>query len=77
MEAAGFTLTPNPASDHILIASAKQPVDMVELYDMKGQKMLRQVPDAGSIDVSTLPSGLYFIRIYSGQDVMVGKVVVE
>jgi hypothetical protein len=77
LEAAGFTLTPNPASDQIQIASVDKTVDIVELFDMRGQKLLSQIPDSGRVDVSTLPSGLYFIRIYSGQDVMVGKVVVE
>jgi hypothetical protein len=74
---AGFTLTPNPASDQIQITSVDKTVDMVELFDMIGQKLLRQVPEAGRVDVSTVPSGLYFIRIYSGQDVVTGKVVVE
>jgi hypothetical protein len=50
---------------------------MVEVYDIRGQKMLQQVTDAGSVDVSSLSSGLYIIKIYSGQDVVVGKVVVE
>ena len=77
MEAAGFTLTPNPASDQIQIASVDKTIDIVELFDIRGQKMLQQVPDAGTVDVSSLSSGLYFIKIYSEQDVIVGKVVVE
>lgn len=72
-----FTMTPNPASDQLKITSVDKNVDMIELFDMRGQKLLNQIPEAGRVDVSTVPSGLYFIRIYSGQDVVVGKVVVE
>jgi hypothetical protein len=50
---------------------------MVEVYDIRGQKMLQQIPDASTVDVSSLSSGLYIIKIYSGQDVIVGQVVVE
>jgi hypothetical protein len=50
---------------------------MVEVYDIRGQKLLQQVPDSSSVDVSSLSAGLYIIKIYSGQDVVVGKVVVE
>jgi hypothetical protein len=73
----GITISPNPTSTLIHISTEKYPVDMVELYDIRGQKMLQQVPDAGTVDVSSLSSGLYIIKIYSGQDVVVGKVVVE
>ena len=50
---------------------------MVELYNVEGQKAIQQVPDINTIDVSMLRAGLNIIKIYSGQGVAVGKVVVE
>ena len=77
LENAGIQLSPNPTSGMIQISTEKYPVDMVEVYDIRGQKMFQQIPDAGTVDASSLSSGLYIIKIYSGQDVVVGKVVVE
>jgi hypothetical protein len=73
----GITISPNPTSTLIHISTEKYPVDKVEVYDIRGQKLLQQVPDSSSVDVSSLSAGLYIIKIYSGQDVVVGKVVVE
>lgn len=71
-----FSISPNPTSGLINISSKKYPVDMVEVYDIRGQKMLQQVPDASIVDVSSLFTGLYIVKIYSGHDVVVRKVVV-
>lgn len=73
----GIIISPNPTTDLIHISTLKYPVDLVEVYDIREQKLLQQVPDARTVDVSSLSSGLYIVKIYSGQDVIVGKVVVE
>ncbi len=73
----GITISPNPATDHIQISSDKYPVSKVELYNVQGQKVVQQVSDINTIDVSMLRAGLYIIKIYSRQGVAVSKVVVE
>lgn len=77
LDTAGITISPNPASDHIQISSDKYQVSMVELYNVQGQIVVQQVSDINTIDISMLRTGLYIIKIYSGQGVAVGKVVVE
>ena len=73
---------PNPATTQITIefqsiAGSKQSI--VEIYSSMGQLVFKsaiQNPKS-SIDVSGFTKGLYLIKVLSGGDVVVSKVVVE
>jgi len=63
-----FTLYPNPASG-VLNITSKQAIEMqnISIYNVLGQ-MVVSVPNAkgvNSVDVSSLPTGNYFIKVVS------------
>jgi hypothetical protein len=63
-----FTLYPNPANDKLnIVKTAEITVSSLSIYNMLGQQLVR-IPNAAhihTIDVATLQSGTYFIRITS------------
>lgn len=60
----GFRLFPNPASDHIYLYPA-DPGNEVRIYNLLGNELLRAKVASrnGTIDISALPKGVYFIQI--------------
>jgi hypothetical protein len=59
-----FTICPNPATSSVQVLS-KLPVDKAEVLDISGNPVL-VFTNKTSLDVSGIPSGKYFLRIYSG-----------
>ncbi|MEA3444802.1 MAG: T9SS type A sorting domain-containing protein [Bacteroidota bacterium] len=75
-----FSLFPNPAKDKLIISSSSEtiPIARIEIYNLSGQ-LLRNTSinkKQGTIDVSDLPPGNYFIRAIGNCDVWVKKIVV-
>ena len=74
-------LTPNPATDQVRVAQYTTDAESLTLYDATGSMWLtqtRQQADWGTLDVSQLPRGVYFVQVRGrGGMVQVGKVVVE
>jgi len=70
-------LLPNPAKSHVSVASSFRILN-VEIYSLTGQSMLHREVDALSttLDISTLPSGTYIVRIHTTQGVSTKKLVV-
>lgn len=74
---AGITIVPNPAKDYIHIINNGNKIDKVTLYNTSGKKILEKTKNINHIDLTNIKSGLYFIKIMRGDDVGVGKVIVE
>lgn len=76
-----FLVFPNPATDIITLRCAPdKEIKRVELMNVQGQILLvRKVirSTAEEIDISQLPEGLYFVKIYTGKDVIFKKLVKE
>jgi len=62
---AGLSVYPNPAVDKITI-NADVKIDEVSVYSITSQLMLSIAPEGNRLDVSTLPKGLYLLKITSG-----------
>ena len=75
-----FSIYPNPATDRLNIAIDTPPGNAeISIIDLVGKTHL-QVPIRGedlSIDISTLPKGVYFVRYTDGRQVGIQKVVIE
>jgi hypothetical protein len=70
-------LFPNPASHLIMIYSPAK--GLLGIFNLCGQQMLKQnitVP-ATTLDISTLPSGVYLVRLVGKEGVEVGKFIKE
>jgi len=72
-----LTLYPNPAFDQLSIDLQASKEDMViRLWDASGSLILQDSfsPNV-NIDISHLPSGLYFCNVYSGKNMWQGRFV--
>ncbi|MBL7813378.1 MAG: carbohydrate-binding protein [Saprospiraceae bacterium] len=57
-----ISIFPNPANDILFINGLLTKSD-VSIHDISGKMLLNQQVSIGQIDISRLPSGLYFIKI--------------
>jgi hypothetical protein len=74
------TVYPNPAKTRITIETAKDPKNLsLVLFNYSGQEIskIRLVESRTDLDISTLPAGIYFYRIYSAGNSQssVGRIV--
>ena len=67
---------PNPAKDEIFIKT-EIPIEKVEIYSLAGALLLSENNFAEKITVSTLPHGIYLLKVYTDKGVAVSKVVKE
>jgi hypothetical protein len=78
--AASISLYPNPATDHISIAFAGGVDHEVTLFNANGQTMIRPaMVTANSVllNVSSMPAGVYFIRIVQDGTTETSKVIIR
>ncbi|MCQ2284163.1 MAG: T9SS type A sorting domain-containing protein [Bacteroidales bacterium] len=71
------TVTPNPTSGLCTIEDAQHTILKVEIFDIYG-KFLFQQPvhsNASILDLSTLPSGLYLLRVYRDDLISTHKII--
>lgn len=68
---------PNPAQTGIRIEAQGYTINKAEMTDINGRFIKILTPDNGiiSADITSLTSGIYFIKIYSGSNVSVQKLI--
>lgn len=68
--ASAFHFLPNPASDYVQIEIPGAAKAVAEIYSPAGQLLLREnsATHQSTIDVSSLPDGIYLLRIVSGEN---------
>lgn len=66
----------NPARDFILFDS-NTAIQNVKIYSLLGHKMLDVNQPISSLDISSLPSGIYFVLIQTDQKIYKEKVIIE
>jgi hypothetical protein len=74
------TIYPNPATNNITIElSGAVKESTVSIFNIEGQQLItRQITKPKTqVDISTLPSGVYFVRLTNNKTVEVGKFVKE
>ncbi|WP_439132605.1 family 16 glycosylhydrolase [Polaribacter sp.] len=71
-----FTVFPNPSSKVIRIKT-NQHVHTIEIYSALGKRVITQKTPTLSIDISTLKSGLYFMKIFTDNKAATKKVMVK
>ncbi|MFD1161870.1 T9SS type A sorting domain-containing protein [Hwangdonia seohaensis] len=71
-----FKLYPNPASDVIHIAS-KIAIDKVELYNVLGKKVLQSSNSSKALNIESLQSGIYILKVYNNDKSASKKIVVK
>ena len=71
-----ISLYPNPTKDYLFIQS-DYPIEKVEIYNQSGICVLRNENVTDNLDVSSLTSGLYLVRIYLRETTVTKKVVIR
>lgn len=67
---------PNPTSDRLYFnITADISLDKVEVYDTIGKRILTSQISNNSVDISQLTSGVYFVKIYSGESQVTKKII--
>ncbi len=67
---------PNPTSD-ILNIKSRESIDMISVYNLLGQEVLSTYPDKreATINISFLPTGMYLVKVKSGNKIATNKIV--
>lgn len=71
-----FRIYPNPSSDIIHIKTDEL-IDRVEVYNTIGQRVSQSFGNTKSIDVSSFTSGVYILKIYSGDRSLSERILVD
>lgn len=70
-----ITIAPNPTSGRMVISSEIE-MDRIEVFSMLGRKII-SIANSNSIDLSSYQSGIYLLRVYTGDSVFIQKVIKE
>ena len=71
-----ISVYPNPAHDIIRVETCHgASVQGIEIYSVTGQKVLSSTET--EINVSALPKGVYFISVYTENQKIVEKIIIE
>ena len=84
-EHSGIRLFPNPASDHVHINSSalSPPIQNIWVFDDLGRVMDSLIPvrevsgKEYNMDVSHWPPGFYFMVVKIGEDVEIGRLIIQ
>ncbi|WP_432412515.1 T9SS type A sorting domain-containing protein [Rasiella sp. SM2506] len=73
-EIGSVRLFPNPAGNEIFI-EANLPLEKVEIYSVSGKFIRAETDLSNAVDISSFPSGLYFIKIRSSGSTLTKKFI--
>ena len=78
LNAEKINIYPNPASNMVTVTSENQ-IQMVAFFNNVGQNVLTVNPDSKStvLDISSLTSGIYFIKTFSSEGQTTSKLVID
>ena len=83
LEQIGLSLFPNPTSDMVVVQSYSPVVSdlEIELFDINGKLILKDTLKQGStmcyLNLETVYSGIYFVKISDNKDSITKKVVIS
>jgi putative transposon-encoded protein len=78
VEADVVKIYPNPTTGQLKIENGELKIENIAIYDMMGQTvsyLMSHISHPISIDISNLPSGIYFIRIRTEAGIVTKKIV--
>ena len=74
---AEIQIYPNPVKDELRIKNDELRIKSVEILDLSGKTLLSQSSNLSQINVATLASGIYFVKITTDKGIVTRKFVKE
>ena len=76
-EKQSINIYPNPAKDIIHVRTSGESISGLELYDMQMRLLSKQMVNSpqAQLNISSVPAGIYFIRVATGQKVYVERII--
>ena len=75
-KAVDFQLFPNPAQELVTIKS-QRPIDSIQMYNLVGSEITIALSQENSFPVNQLSTGLYLLKITSGDTVITKRLLVD
>ena len=73
-----LNIFPNPTESEIQIKNnTKQPLTLIELYNLSGQLILTKTTDFDTIDLTDFDSGIYLLKVYTNDKQGVVKKIIK
>ncbi len=77
-----FSMFPNPAKNKLTIQLASTNLEngVIEIYNIHGQEIRRHIKLEGhtsTLDITSLQSGIYFVKLISGSQTSIQKLIVN
>ncbi len=76
----GFSVFPNPSTNHTITVRSGIRPERMEIVDIQGRVIQQVTIDngpTGDISINDIPSGLYFLKAYAGVETAVRKIVIR
>jgi len=71
-----YIINPNPAIDEIkLVANHQENIEHLQCYDITGKALKIRINELNVIDISDLPSGLYYLNIETNKNFYIQKFI--
>ena len=70
-----INIYPNPAKDYIYIDFPEEKIKSIKLYNLLGVLLKEQKSNKTSVDISSLPQGIYLLSIETDETVIAKKIV--
>jgi beta-glucanase (GH16 family) len=76
--ASKFSVYPNPNNESdVLNIQTTETIDTLELFNMVGQRILNQTGNRNQLDIQNVRSGIYVLKIYSGNRSITKRVIIQ
>jgi hypothetical protein len=74
-----INIYPNPTSDYVQLSWEQVNIDSIEIFDINGKLIIQESVENSvfekTIDLTPLASSTYFIKIKSGSNTLVEKII--
>ena len=78
LESESTFIYPNP-SDGLVFIDGLEEVELLEVYDISGKRVVRQVVNNSSLqlDLQSLSDGMYLAHLYTEEGVIIEKLILH
>lgn len=68
---------PNPTKGMLYINTVGTPISKIEILEVSGRLIREEINSTEGVDLSNLNSGLYYVKIFSGDSFTIKRLIKE